>query len=312
MVDVDVSLDFPVTVSSVIDIGNVPGIDVTKEQGVFGAVFSGEVDTSRSFINPSPKFGVKFGATIEDRNKRAYDTALFGATFEADFTYTEPAPAPQPGLPAGRDIQFHDYFGHPIMPLALLPGALGQRPSVQIVHDFKSRVVRSSTHIEQRQNHFRDPFRTYTFDYVIYPNEQFSILHTLENTDRFPVLVPLFPEMYRFSRPVAAGDQTWWVSTEPEYHLYHAKWLMVFDGVTKWADVYEVGGLQWAETDELSAGSIDVAPGAATPYSPGRYAIFPCMVGWIDDFEPEMVNRKTLTGSLTVREYITGEATCMD
>jgi hypothetical protein len=312
MVDVDVSLDFPVGVSSLIEIGNIPGIDEATETSRFGAVFSGEIDTSRSFLAPAPKFGVSFKAAVTDDNKRIYERVSFGATFEADYLYNEPAPAPQPGLPRGRDMMFHDYFGRPAMALGLLPAALGQRPSAEIQYDMDTRIVRSQTHIEQRMPFYRESLRTYTFDYVIYPNHQFSIMHTMENCDRFPVIVPLFPEMYRFSKPVNVGDTTWWMSTEPEYNLYRAKFVMVFDGQSKWGDLYEVNGLQWAATDEWSAGSMDVDPGAAVGYTTGRYSIFPCMVGWVDSFEPDTVNRRTLTGSLTVREAAGGEATCMD
>lgn len=312
MADVDVSLDFPVTVSSLIEIGNVPGIDESKETGTFGATFSGEIDTSRSFLAPAPKFGATFKASVIDENRRVYERAMFGAIFEADTTYNAPAPAPQPGLPSGRDLIFKDYFGIPVMPLTLLPASLDGRPNAEITYNMDTRVVRAQTHIEQRMPFFMEAHRTYTFDYVIYPNHQFSIMHTIENSDRFPVVIPLFPEMYRFSKNVSAGDNTWWLITEPEYNLYRAKFVMVYDAVTKWSDIYENIGLQWAQTDELNAGSIDVDPGAAVSYAPGRYALFPCMVGWIDDFEPTLVNRRTLTGSLTVREYITGEAQCLD
>ena len=312
MTDVDVSLDFPVGVSSLIEIGNVPGIDEATEITGFGAVFSGEIDTSRSFITAAPKLGVSFKASVIDNNRHTYERVSFGAVFEAEYTYNQPAPDPQPGLPRGRDLMFHDYFGRPAMALGLLPAALGQRPNAEINYDIDTRIVRSQTHIEQRMPFYREPLRTYTFDYVIYPNHQFSIMHTMENCDRFPVIVPLFPEMYRFSKPVSAGDTTWWMTTEPEYNLYRAKFVMVFDAASKWGMMHEVDGLQWADTDEWSAGSMDVSPGAPVALTTGRYAIFPCMVGWVDSFEPETVNRRTLTGSLTIREAAGGEATCLD
>ena len=301
---VDVSIDFPVTVSTELEIGNVPGIDATEEGGLFGATFSAEVDATRSFIDPSPKFGVKFAATIEDRNKRTFDTAMFGATFEAEFTYTEPAPSPQPGTPAGQDIFMFEYYGCPAIQLPLLPCGLGQRPAAQIVHEFKGHKVQSLTHIEQRQNYHRLPFRTYTFDYVISPMEQFAIKHIMENTDRFVVAVPLFPEMYRLSCTIKAGETDLYMITEPEYHLYHSEYVFLIDGQTKHGCFHKITAINNDPTTNVEphAGSLSISPGAAVDYTPDRFALFPVLIGWVDAFEPDLVNRKAVSGSLTIRE----------
>lgn len=310
MVDVDVSLDFPVTVSSLIEIGNVPGIDESKETGTFGAVFSGEIDTTRSFLAPAPKFGVTFKASVIDENRRVYERAIFGATFSADTTYSAPAPAPQPGTPCGQDMSFFTYLEKPVMRLPLLPTGLGQRPGAEIVFDFKGRVVKGQTHIEQRMPFFPLPFRTYTFDYVITPQEQFAINHIMENTDRFLVAVPVFLEMYRFSQTVAAGNKTFVFITEPEWHLYHSNYIYVIDCRSKWGYLHEIDHLvsNFSGSSEKEAGALTVKEGAYIDYLEGGFAAFPVLIGFVDSFEPKQVNRKAAAGSLTVREYIPGLA----
>ena len=304
MVDVDVSLDFPVGVSSLIEIGNGPGVDEATDTSRFGAVFSGEIDTSRSFLAPAPKFGVSFKASVTDDNKRIYERVSFGATFSADYLYNEPAPAPQPGTPHGQDMSFFTHHGWPVMHLPLLPAALGQRPNAEIHYEFKDRRVRSQTHIEQRMNLFHLPFRTYTFDYVITPQEQFAIQHIMENTDRFLVAVPLFPEMYRLSGTVKTGETDIYMIVEPEFNLYHSEFVFLIDGPSKHGCFHKIEALNNDPTtnDELNAGSMTVSPGAAVEYGKSRYALFPVLIGWVDSFEPETVNRKTVAGSLTVRE----------
>jgi len=304
MADVDVSLDLPVTVSAEIETGNVPGIDETKEGGLFGATFSADVDTSRSLLVHAPKFGVFFSTSVVDTNKRMYETGVFGASFSADFTIEEVAPAPQPGLPSGQDIFMFEYYGGLGMQLPLLPCGLGQRPTAQIISEFKGHSTRSATHVEQRQNDYELPFRTYTFDYVVPYIEQFPFLHIMENTDRFVVAVPLFPEMYRFSCDIAAGETDLYFSTEPEYHLYHSEYVFVMDGAGKYGCFHKIVALNDDSTTNVAPhlGSMTVFPAAPIPYTRGRFAMFPVLIGWVGDSSPDLVNRKTLSGSLTVRE----------
>lgn len=299
----DVSIDFPVIVSSTLDIGNIPGVDETNESGLFGVIFSGEVDTSRPFVAEKASIGVSFLASVIDPNKRTYETGVFGASFSAETIYGEVAPSPQPDTPHGQDIVTFDYNGCVGMCLPLIPCGLGQRPSVQVISEFKSHSIRSAIHTEQRQNDYRYPFRSYTFDYVIPYNDQFSILHIMENIDRFVVAVPLFLEMYRFSRDIASEETDFYLSAEPEYHLYHAEYVFVIDGQTKAGYLHKITALNNDLSTNVAPdlGSLSVTPGAYLDYTKGRFAVFPVLVGWIDSFNPDR-NMRVLNGSLTVRE----------
>lgn len=310
MPDVDASVDFVASIGTALAIGNVTGIDVTDEACRVGVSFEASIDTSHAVLVNTSKVGVRFSASVFDPNVRVHERALVGVSFQASFTYTAPPPSPQPNLPSGQDLSFISYFGQPAMPLCLLPAALGQRPSAQIVYDLETRVVRSQTHMEQRMNMVGEARRTYTFDYVVHPSQQFSVLHIMENCDRFPVVVPLFPELYRFRLDIPIGEQLWSFTTLPEYNLYRATHVMVVDGVRKWGDVYQVTDVSWTYVEGELTAYVEVDPGSSVVYPKGRCALFPCMVGWVDSFEPELVNRQTLTGSLTVREHLSGVSPC--
>lgn len=310
MPDVDVSLSFAANIGTELAIGSINGEDSTGESCAIDVTFDANIDTSHAVLATRSVFGVSFTATVFDPNARLYERGRFAVSFQASIDYVSTPSAPQPDLPSGPDITFVSYFGQPVMPLCLVPSALGQPPSAQIVYDLATRIVRSQTHMEQRMNMNDSARRTYTFDYVVYPSQQTSILHIMENCDRFPVMVPLFPEMYRFDRNVPVGSAMWRLTAVPEYNLYEATHVMVVDGARKTGDVYAVTGVGWNYDDGEVFSYVEVDPGAIAVHPGGRCAMFPCLIGWVDSFEPEYINKRTLAGSLTVREHMSGVSPC--
>jgi hypothetical protein len=288
----------------------------------FGVSFSGEIITSGYAWNTNnTKFGVSFNAYRSDISGKMPLPTSFGFTLYSDIIYGTPSviiPDTVEMKPTG-DIQSFAYYSKTVNVLPLIPTAIGQSPTIEVTTSFLNLTVRATSHLEQRRNHLDWPMRKYTFDYVLFPTDYNNVMNIMENLDRCPVAVPLFNEMYQLTRILSAGDSSIYIRQYPELHLWLSKYVMLIDGTSKAHYILPIDYIEQIIPD--TSGEIQTEVTSSDSYSTiihvnasleidipkNRYMVFPVLIGWVDSFTPQQLNRKIFSGTLEVNEYVTGD-----